>query len=326
MTHRREFLIGSALALGAFTSASAVAQAAGPNRLVVGFAPGGGSDSIARLLSARMKSASGATFIVDNKPGAAGRLAIADVKNASADGRTLLITPDPMMTVYPLVYKKLNYDPFADFKPVTTVATVPMGIAVGPLVPDSVKTLSQFAAWLKANPGKAIFGTAGAGTTLHFIGLMFGKSSGLDFLHAPYRGSAPAVADVIGGQIASCVTGLGELLPMAEAGKLRVLAISSATRSRFLPNVPTFREAGHAELESVSWLGVFVPAKTADTIVRQVHEAIIAAANSNEVRQGMEKLGYEVSTSTPESFRALIRADIARWTPVVKATGYTAEE
>lgn len=326
MSSRRQFVIGCSLALVASTSVvGTYAQSSGQTRVVVGFAPGGSTDVIARLLTSRLQK-SGGTYIVENKAGAAGRLAVAEVKAASADGQTILLTPDPMMTVYPLVYKKLSYDPVADFKPVTTIATVPMGVVVGPMVPEDVKTLADFVAWLKANPDKASFGSAGAGTTLHFIGLMFARANGIQFNHVPYRGGAPAVQDVMAGQIASSVSVISELLPLVQAGKIRVLAVSSAERSRFLPQVPSFREAGYKDLESIAWFGAFVPAKTPDATVHKLNMALVDAIKTPEVREGLEKLGYEISTRTPEQFRTLLKADLDRWTPMVKASGYTAED
>jgi tripartite-type tricarboxylate transporter receptor subunit TctC len=325
LNNRRKFLATGSFSLAALASVCAWGQSVNSTRIVVGFAPGGSTDTMARLLATQLQK-SGGVYIVDNKAGAAGRIGVADVKNGSADGKTILLTPDPMMTVYPLVYKKLNYDPIADFRPITTIATVPMGVAVGPMVPDSVKTLADFAIWLKANPDKASYGSAGAGTTLHFIGVMFGKANGISFNHVPYRGGAPAAVDVMGGQIASSINVISELLPLAQGGKLRILAVSSAVRSRFIPNVPTFREAGYKDLESISWFGVFVPAKTSDATVKQLHSAIVEATKAPEVRDGLEKLGYEVSTLTPDRFDALLKSDLNRWIPMVTASGYTAEE
>lgn len=327
MINRRAMLTTSCatLAAGLTASPSALAQAPKTTRLVVGFAPGGSTDVMARLLTVQMQK-HGAVHIVDNKPGAAGRLAVADVRNAPADGHSILLTPDPMMTVYPLVYRKLSYDPVTDFKPVTTIATVPMGLAVGPMVPDSVKTLSDFAGWLKANPNKASYGSAGAGTTLHFIGVSFGRSNQLNFEHVPYRGGALAVQDVMGGQIAACINVISEQFPLVQTGKLRILAVSSAKRSRLLPDVQTFREAGYKELESFAWYGTFVAAKTPDSVIQPLHAALTEAARAPEVVAGLEKLGFEVSTTSTEGLAALLRADLARWTPIVKASGYTAEE
>lgn len=326
MIHRRALLTsaGSALA-GAIAAPYAVAQATKTTRLVVGFAAGGSTDVIARLLATQLQR-SGTPHIVDNKAGAAGRLAVVDVRNAPPDGHSILVTPDPMMTVYPLVYRKLNYDPVADFRPVSMIASAPMGLAVGPLVPGSVKTLADFTAWLKANPDKASYGTAGAGTTLHFIGEMFGRANNATFEHVAYRGGALAAQDVMGGQIAACINVISEQLPLVSTGKLRILAVSSAKRSKFLPDVQAFAEAGYRDLESFAWFGSFVPAKTPDAVVKKLNAAIVEAARAPDVVLGLEKLGYEVAAGSPEALGQLLQADIERWAPIVKVSGYKADE
>ena len=255
------------------------------------------------MLATRLQK-DGGNWLVENKPGAGGRLAVMEVRGAAPDGRTVLLTPDPMMVIYPHAYRRLAYDPMADFRPVAPVATVPIGLAVGPMVPASVKTMADFAQWCKANPQQAAYGSAGAGTTLHFIGVMYARAAGLpSYTHVPYKGGLPAAQDVMAGQIASSINVMGELVPLAQAGRLRVLGVSSPQRSRFLPEVPTFRESGFRELEAQNWFGTFVPARTPDAVVRQLEAAIAEATRSAEVQEGLGKLGYDVLGCRPSATR-----------------------
>jgi tripartite-type tricarboxylate transporter receptor subunit TctC len=208
-----------------------------PARVLVGFPPGGSADVAARLIVPEMKGYA-ASIIVDNRPGAGGRVALEVVKAGPADGSVMLLSPASMMVLHPHLYKSLGYDPVADFIAVTTVCAFPFVLSVGPLVPREVTTLAEFIAWCKANPKLASYGTAGAGTPQHFAGMMLARAANFEFTHVPYKGGAPALQDLVGGQIAASVGVLGTVLPQTAAGNLRALAITSATRSSFLPDVP----------------------------------------------------------------------------------------
>lgn len=302
-----------------------LAQTPGSVRVCVGFPPGSAADVVARLAALKL-SASGTPHVVDNRAGAGGRLAVDNIKRAPADGSAMLVTPDAIMTIYPHVYKKLTYQPLVDLKPVTTLCMVPLGIAVGPLVPAEVRTVADFVRWAKANPGKATFGTSGAGTTLHFTGWMLAQAAGIELTHVPYRGSILAAQDMVAGQIAASINVLGEVLPFAQAGKARVLAVSGPTRSRFAPDIPTVREAGYPSLESMTWFGVFLPAKTPDALVASVSRALAEGLKDPDAREMLAKMTMEASTLSPQEFTGLIRRDLARWEPVVKQTGYTSED
>ncbi|MDB5947448.1 MAG: hypothetical protein JWQ33_2474 [Ramlibacter sp.] len=294
-------------------------------RVCVGFPPGSAADVVGRLVANKLGT-SGTPYIVDNRAGAGGRLAVDNIKHAPADGSAMLVTPDAIMTIYPHVYRKLTYQPLVDLRPVTTLCTVPLGIAVGPMVPAEVRTLAQFVSWAKANPGKASFGTSGAGTTLHFTGWMLARDAGIDLTHVPYRGSILAAQDMVGGQIAASINVLGEVLPFARAGKVRVLAVSGPTRSRFAPDTPTVREAGYPSLESMTWFGLFLPAKTPDALVASVGAAVADAFKEPDARDTLAKMAMDASTLSSQEFAALIRRDLARWEPVVKQTGYTSDD
>ena len=320
---RRSFIAMAGLT--AALPASVLAQSDETNRIMVGFAPGGSTDVVARTLAQNLKYGSGIT-LVENRAGAAGRLAVDFVKRASGNGRTILMTPGSMMIIYPHVYKKLTYNPATDFMPVTSLVTITYAISVGPSVPEKVKTLADFVQWCKANPKEAAYGSPGAGTAPHFLGTMLARSGGFEYLHIGYRGGALAVQDMMGGQIASSINVISEVLPYARSGKVRILAISSPQRSKFLPDVPTFAEAGMKELESEEWFGVFLPAEASGDLVAKLGAAVKEAFSRPGVAETVEKLGFIVKTSTPAEFDARVKADIKRWGPIVKSTGFTLDE
>lgn len=294
-------------------------------RVCVGFPPGSGADVVARLVATKL-STPDAPHAVDNRAGAGGRIAVDNIRQSPGDGSAMLVSPDAMMTIYPHVYRKLTYRPLVDLRPVTTLATVPLGFAVGPMVPQEVRTLADFVKWAKANPGKSTFGTSGAGTTLHFTGWMLAHAAGIELANVPYRGSVLAVQEMVAGQIAASVNVLGEQLPFAQAGKARILAVSSPARSRFAPDTPTFREAGFPMLESMTWFGLFLPGQTPDAIVAAVNASVAAAFAAPDTRETLSKMALEPSVLSLREFAALIKADLDRWGPVVRQTGYTSDD
>jgi tripartite-type tricarboxylate transporter receptor subunit TctC len=293
-------------------------------RMIVGFAPGGSSDVTARLLVDQMRGYA-STIIIDNRPGAGGRIAVEAVKAGAPDGSVLLLSPASMIVLYPHLYKPLGYDPVQDFVAVTTVCAFPFVLSVGPLVPREVRTLEDFVQWCKANPKLASYGTSGAGSMLHFAGMMLARAANFDFTHVPYKGASPALQDLLGGQVASTVGVLGIALPHIQAGSLRALAMTGATRSSFLPDVPTLTEAGYPGLEIAEWQGLFVPAKTPPAIVQALNRSARDALDTAEVKSGLVKLSFEAGGTSPEEFAQLVRSDLARWEPIVKASGFTPE-
>jgi tripartite-type tricarboxylate transporter receptor subunit TctC len=271
MSTRRHFIQATAATtlLGSLGLQSAHAQNLEQVKSVNGFPAGGSADVTSRRIgeklggSAYTKNAA----VVENKTGAAGRIAVETVKNAAPDGATLLLTPYSMMAIYPHIYKQLSYDPFKDLTPVCMASLLTHGLAVGPMVPASVKTVKDYLAWAKANPKDANYGSPAAGSTPHFLGALLGLESGVDLKHVPYRGSIPGITDVIGGQLASMVTPHGDFLPNHRAGKLRIIATSGKTRSPFVPEVPTFAEQGFSDLVVEEWFGFYAPAKTPAAVV-----------------------------------------------------------
>ena len=327
MFSRRRFLAVTAGLAAAGLSPRAFAQAAAkPVRIVVPFPAGGGTDVLARLVAEKLRGGYAPSVIVENRPGAAGRIAVDYVKAGDADGTQLLFSPDFLMTVYPHSYRKLSYDPVRDFTPVATVAKSGLALCAGPGLPDSAKTVNDFVQWCRANPARATYATTSAGATPHFVGVMLARAANLDLTAVHYKGGAPALQDLLGGQVPVSVNPVGEILPFARSGKLRVLATTGSARSRFLPEVPTMIEAGYKDVVVEAWLGFFAPGRTpADTVAR-LSAAIGEAIKSEDVVQAFAKFGNDVSYVAPAAMAGLVRTDIERWGPVVKASGFTAED
>jgi tripartite-type tricarboxylate transporter receptor subunit TctC len=323
MITRRDLLTVSAASV-AFSAVGLVPQGnAQPLpktvHILTGFTPGL-LDALARLIAGQMKDYA-ETIVVETRPGAAGRVAVEAVKAADADGSVMLIAPLGFMMLYPHVYKTLRYDP-RDFTPVSTVASTPTLLTVGPRVPADVRTLADFVAWCRANPKHATYGTTGAGTTLHFLGTMLGRTAGLDFLHVPYQGNG-SIQDLLKGEIASAIMSVGSSLGLVRSGDLRALATTGPRRSPFLPAVPTMAEAGYPSLEDLTWYGFFVPAKTPAAIVERLNSAIQAALRTDEVKSGMVNLGVEIDAISMGDFARLIASESERWKAIVQATGFT---
>jgi len=296
-----------------------------PVHIIVGFPAGGGTDVIARILADRLRGPYASTVLVENKPGAAARIAVEYVKNAEPDGSVMLFTPDFPITVYPHSFRSLNYDSLRDFTPVAPAAKSMLTYNVGPAVPEGVKTLAEFVAWCKANPGKASYGTTAAGGTPHFVGMMLANAAGVAMTPVHYRGGAPALQDLIGGHVPASVNPVSESMTQAKAGTIRILAVTGSRRSPFLPDVPTMVEAGYNVVVE-SWLGVFVPSKTPAEVVDALGAAIGEAVKSPAMIENLAKVGNEPRFQTPAEFAATVKADVARWGPVVKASGFIAED
>ena len=304
-------------------AASASAQD-GPVRILVGFPPGGEADIIARLITDRMRTSLGAPVIVENKPGAGGMLAAEALKNAVPDGRTLMISPIAITVFAPLTHAKLRYDPIKDFAPVSLAADFQMALAVGPGSP--AKTLHEYIAWVRANPAKATYGVPLAGGPTHFFGVMLARATGVDLAVVPYKGSAPFVNDLIGGQVPAGITVLSQLLKHHQAGKVRVLATSGSQRSPLAPDVPTFKELGFAAIEGTGWEAFHTSARTPRPTINRLSTAIASAIKAPEVSERLLALGLEPVGSTPDELASRVAEDIARWAPIVKASGFRADE
>lgn len=292
---------------------------------VTGFAAGGTSDTICRRLALKISPEFAKVAVVENRTGAGGQIAITYVKGRPADGGTILQTPTSMLTIYPHIYKKLPYDPQADLAPVSLGCVFDFGFAVGPSVPASVKTVPEFLAWAKANPAGANFGSPAAGSTPHFIGALLGKSGDVELKHAAYRGTQPAMLDLLGGNISAVSGPIGDITQHLPSGKVRILGVSGAKRSRFAPDVPTFGEQGIKDMAHSEWFAFFLPAKATAEVVARLNAAMKTALASKDVVDGLGTFGLEAMSSTPAELAELIKKDTAKWGPIVKQVGFTAE-
>ena len=327
MTFSRRQLIQStgAAALLASLGRSAWAQALDSTRIIAGFAPGGTADIVSRRVADKLHPGYAKSAVVENKTGAGGQIAISFVKAAAPDGTTLLLTPMSMLGIYPHTYKKLPYDPIADLTPVSGAALFDYGFAVGPMVPATVKTVPEFLAWGKANPAMANFGSPAAGSAPHFIGALLGRAANVDLRHIPFRGTQPAVLDMIGGQLASVCGPTGEFTQNVAAGKCRLLATSGAKRNKFTPSTPTLVEQGFKDLAFSEWFGFFLPAKASPDVVQRLNAGIRTALAAQDVIDGFAVSQLEVMPTSPAQLASLLKADTELWAPLVKAVGFTPE-
>jgi len=313
--------------LAALAATPLAARAQGqPPRILVGFPAGGSVDTTARRFAEFGRGKLADTLLVEQKVGAGGRIAIAALKDAAPDGQTLLIGPSSMFTIYPHAYRKLAYNPATDVISVAPLALSTCGFGVGPMVPASVKTLQQLADWLKANPDKAAYASPAAGAMPHFLGNQFERAAGLKLTHAPYRGAAPGMQDLMGGQIASGCFSIGDFLPHLPSGRVRLLGVMDKARSRFVPDVPTFEEQGFKGIVGVESYGVFVPAKTPAAVVDKLADVARSAVRDASVIEALGKLGFEPLWLSPTDYAKRLAAERDYWGPVVKASGFSSDD
>lgn len=330
MWNRREWMQrgagASALAALGWPLAGRSQPFGGNAAIVSGFPAGGMGDNVARPIAEKLRGRYASSLTVDARTGAGGRIAVEYVKRAAPDGLTILQVPSSPMVLYPHTYKKLNYDPMVDFVPVCTTVTYAFSFTAGPGLPPEVRTVEDYVRWARANPKSATYGVPAAGSALHFAGMLLQKAAGIEMTSVPYRGGAPLLNDVLGGQVPVSFNVIGEVMPHVRSGKLRSLAITSAARSPFLPDVPTLVEQGYKDIAVEEWLGWFLPAKTpkatVDALNRQVREALSAP---DYIAQ-LATYGLQPVHQSPEGFAKRVKADYDRWGPIVRATGFTAED
>lgn len=322
MIDRRTLLAAAPLIMAA--PRLAFAQTLETARVLCGFPAGGTTDAVSRRVADKLRGGYARTALVDNKAGAGGRIAVEEVSRAAPDGSTLLLTPAAMITLYPHIYTRLAYGP-RDLRPVSTACQVAFGFGVGPAVPDSVRDIKGFLAWAKANPEQANYASPGAGTPPHFIGALLAKESGLDLRHVPYKGSAPGIQDLLGGQVAAMTSPIGDYLPYLKGGKLRLLATSGRQRSKLVPDVATYAEQGLPALTIGEWYGFFLPGKASDEVTQRAAAAIAAAVNSPDVVEAFAQLGLEASANTPAELAKAVADEGAAWAPIVKRVGFKPE-
>jgi len=311
-----------AIAAGA-TAMPVAAEVDKPVKLLVGFAPGGSADIAARLIADKMKDELKQPVLVENRPGAGGRIAAEAVKNAAADGSTLMLAPIVVTVLAPMVLAKLPYDPVTDFAPVAQVANFQFALSVNATHP--ARSMPELVAWYKANPAKANFGSPAPGSLPHFFGVMIARGAGIDLVHVPYSGGSALMNGVMGDQVTAGIDTTAEQIELHRSGRIRILGTSGTSRSPLLPEVPTFIESGMASVQGTAWFAVYAPAKTPEPTIRQLNAAINKALAAPEVRERLGKLGLEPTGGSPAELAARMVQDTARWSPVVKASGFRAD-
>ena len=291
-----------------------------PVRMVVGFPPGGGTDVVARILAPRMSELLGQSIVIDNRPGATGTVAAGQVAKSAPDGYTIMMGHVSVNAIAPNLFANLPYDVERDFAPIALAAAVPHLVVVHPSVP--VTTLKELVAYLRAQPGKLTFPSAGNGSMPHLAGEVFQALAGVKMVHVPYKGTGQSMQDLLGGQHLVAFDTMPASAPHVRSGKLRALAVSTAGRVPSLPDVPTAEEAGVPGYVVITWYGVFAPAGTPAAIVSRLHSEMVKAMQTPEVRARLEAIGADGTLSrSPEEFAALVRADAARYAKIVKDIG-----
>jgi tripartite-type tricarboxylate transporter receptor subunit TctC len=293
-----------------------------PIKLIVPFAAGGPSDVLARAFTPKLGENLGQPIIIDNKPGAGANLAAEYVANSKGDGYTLFLMMVGTQAINETLYKKLNYNVVKDFSPVSLVASSSLMLVANPSVP--VKNVSELIAYDKANPGKVSFGSSGAGTPLHLAGELFNTQAGTSILHVPYKGAAPALTDVLGGQIQTAIVGTPAALPYVKSGKLTALGVTSLKRSMNAPDIPAISETlPKFEVELV--YAIVAPAHTPKAIVDKLNAQLITVLSNPEIKAQLNSKGFDVVTSTPAQLGEYIKSEVAKWSPIVKKSGAAAE-
>lgn len=311
-------------AAATFIAPAALAQdyPSKPIRMVLPFPPGGVTDLLARALAEKLAPRLGQPVIVDNKPGAGTVLASDFVARAPADGYTLLMAASSLGTA-PLIYEKVNYDAIKSFAPVTQVASVVHVVVVNPALP--VKSVKELIAYAKANPGKLNYSSTGAGTSTHLEGELLKSMAGVYMVHIPYRGSGPALVDLISGQVSVMIDALGSSGPFIKAGKLRALAVTTVKRSQSIPELPTVAESGVPGYEAMPWLGLVAPAGTPQPVVDRIHREVAKVLEDSELRERFKGWGLDIIGNTPAEFTSFLRRDVDQWARVIKSANIKAD-
>ena len=312
-----------ALALAAASLAGAQTGSSKPIRLICPFPPAGAVDIASRAIAGEMSKILGQTITVENRPGAGGNIGGAEAARAAPDGLTLFMTTSGINAINPALYAKMPFDPIKDLAPVAALVSLSNVLVVHPSV--KANSVADIIAMARAEPGKMNYASSGSGTSIHMSAEMFKHLAKVDILHIPYKGSAPAVTDLLGGQVMMMFDNIPSALPHIKAGKLRALAVTGAKRDPLLPDVPTVAEAGVPGYESGVWFGLTVPAGTPKEVIARLNDAAVKGTRSPEFVKRMTELGYSIIGSTPEQMAEMNKAETARWVPIVKASGAKAE-
>ena len=322
MTSRREIVVGAASMAAPFLwSVSAHAADPYPSKLItiiVPQTPGGANDIIARALSQKLATTLGVPVVVENKAGAGGNVGTAYAAHLPKDGYSLLITAQSAQTINPFLYRKVPFDPVKDFEPVMVVGVAPYMLAVNPNFP--AKNLRDIIALAKSQPGTINYASAGNGTVNHMLGEMLKNAAGIDIVHVPYRGAAPAAADMVGGQLPMTFGSFPGLMPFVKTGQLRAIGVCTEKRTQLAPDLPTLAETIPG-LYANAWYGMFAPAGTPKDVVNKLYSEIVKIMDSADMKERLAVLGVEPTTSTPDQLAALMRDDLVRWSKIVKNSG-----
>lgn len=293
-----------------------------PVRVVVPFAAGNTLDTALRQVAEVFKANTGQPILVDAKPGGSGIIAAQNVANATPDGYTLVLCNTSMFTINPHTFASLPYDPIKDFKPVTNFLGAAMVMAINTSVPAN--TLAEFIAWTKAHPGKVSYASFTAGNSSHFAGVILNQRAGIDMLHVPFNGTPPAVTALLSGTVNAAFVPMMAVKQHVESGKLKVLAITTPTRSTHMPDLATFREQGYPDMDIFIWAGIAAPAKTPDAVVARLNTEFTKALNSKVIKDQWTPIGFEPLPTTPQEFKSFYQAESKRWAEAVKISGFKA--
>ncbi len=308
-----------ALALAGAAPAAFSQSTDTPARIIVGFPAGGSADAVARLLTDKLAAQLGRPVIVENRPGAGGRIAAAALKSLPTDGSVVMLAPESMTLTNPLVFKKLAYSA-SDLVPISMVAEFPYVFAVGSAT--TAKTLPEFVKWARQAPERATVGSPAAGSPLHFFGLLVGQVTQLPMVHAPFQGGAPLVTAMAGGHVPAGVNTLADMLEMHRAGKVQVLAVSGTERTPLLPDVPTFKEQGYPGTQVKGWYGLYAPSGASPDVVARWNTALRKVLSDREIYARLVAIGLQPKAGTPSELRSIQDAGAALWGPIVKASGF----
>jgi tripartite-type tricarboxylate transporter receptor subunit TctC len=312
----RSFLI--ALALLAMPAAAADYPMR-PVTLLVAFPPGGASDVLARILGRKLEQIVGQPFVIDNRPGAGGNVAAEVVAHAAPDGYTLLAGNNAILATNAALYKRINFDPEADFAPIGLIGSQANILVVNPAVP--ARSMAELIAFAKANPGKLNFASSGHGLAAHLAGELFKAEAKVDIVHVPYKGAAPALQDVIAGHVQMMFATASSVVPHIRDGKVRALAVASLKRTAVLPEIPTIDQLGIKNFDATTWHGLVAPARTPREIIATLNRALVAALADPGVKMSLTDLGVDIIGGTPEELAANIKSEIPKWTAIIKASG-----
>ena len=312
---------GLAALLLAIPAAPAADYPTRPVNLLVAFTPGGPSDVLSRIVGKKLEQLLGQPFIIENRPGAGGNVAAEQVARASADGHTLLMGNNSILATNAALYKKINFDPEADFAPISLIGSQANILVVNPQLP--VRTMAELIAHAKANPGKVNYASSGHGAAAHLAAELFKAEAKIDIVHVPYKGAAPALQDVIAGHVQMMFATAASVVPHIQSGQVRALAVTTLKRTAVFPELATVDELGLKGFDATTWHGLVAPSRTPKDVVATLHRATVAALADAAVRKSLGDLGVDIVGNTPEQFSAYIKAEIPKWTAIVKASGAT---